>query len=316
MKCKKVAAFVMAAVMVFQQTAVTTIAEEQTLDVNQAADMCMEENAAEACMEVSEQTENSEGQALSESAADESGQAETEIFQNTASLGGSTTSERYPHDVPDYFGKVGGGKNITTVSDIPVYLGEEELGNTFTLVNEEGKNYFDYYFTSQFIDFGTTMAALQGEAEGFKGVDVDLTSKEKKDGYEISGSTVKLDVGGLYEFTAKELQNIQVLDIQGDFGGGSDTFIIVKDGGSVKLPKTMNNGKELGSIEAGMTGSVVFLVPNAKTVTGNAVSGHVVAPSADVELGGGYFNGCVIAKSFHANAEGHKRIHIQKIHCL
>ena len=142
----------------------------------------------------------------------------------TASLGGSTTSERYPHDVPDYFGKVGGGKNITTVSDIPVYLGEEELGNTFTLVNGEGKNYFDYYFTSQFIDFGTAMAALQGEAEGFKGVDVDLTSKEKKDGYEISGSTVKLDVGGLYEFTAKELQNIQVLDIQGDFGGGSDTL--------------------------------------------------------------------------------------------
>lgn len=128
---------------------------------------------------------------------------------------------------------------------------------------------------------------------------------EKKDGYEISGSTVKLDVGGLYEFTAKELQNIQVLDIQGDFGGGSDTFIIVKDGGSVKLPKTMNNGKELGSIEAGMTGSVVFLVPNAQTVTGNAFSGHVVAPSADVELGGGYFNGCVIAKNFHAKAECH-----------
>ena len=83
MKRKKVAAFVLAAVMVFQQTAVTTIAEEQTLDVNKAADMCMEENAAEACMEVSEQTENSEGQALSESAADESGQAETEISQNT-----------------------------------------------------------------------------------------------------------------------------------------------------------------------------------------------------------------------------------------
>ena len=39
MKRKKVAAFVMAAVMVFQQTAVTTIAEEQTLDVNKAADM-------------------------------------------------------------------------------------------------------------------------------------------------------------------------------------------------------------------------------------------------------------------------------------
>ena len=35
---------------------------------------------------------------------------------------------------------------------------------------------------------------------------------------------MKLDVGGLYEFTAKELQNIQVLDIQGDFGGGSDTL--------------------------------------------------------------------------------------------
>lgn len=67
----------------------------------------------------------------------------------------------------------------------------------------------------------------------------------------------------------------------------------------------MNNGKELGSIEAGMTGSVVFLVPNAQTVTGNAVSGHVVAPSADVELGGGYFNGCVIAKNFHAKAECH-----------
>lgn len=83
MKRKKVAAFVMAAVMVFQQTAVTTIAEEQTLDVNQAADMCMEENTAQACMEVSEQTENSEGQALSESAADESGQAESEIYQNT-----------------------------------------------------------------------------------------------------------------------------------------------------------------------------------------------------------------------------------------
>ena len=223
----------------------------------------------------------------------------------SASLGGSTTSATYSHNVPDYFGGVGGNTTITTVSDIPVYLGTGENGKSFVLMDGTGQQYFDYYFTDDFVDFSAAMAALRGEASSFSGVSVNLKNTAKTDGYEVKDNTVKLDVGGSYEFTAAQLASISVLDIQGNFGGGQDTFIIVKDGGAVNLPKTMNNGNELGSIEAGATGSVVFLVPNASSVTGNAISGHVVAPVADVKLSGGYFNGCVIAKNFVAEAEGH-----------
>lgn len=58
-----------------------------------AADMCMEENAAEACMEVSEQTENSEGvtendgQVASDGLADNAGENQWESPAEGSSQG-------------------------------------------------------------------------------------------------------------------------------------------------------------------------------------------------------------------------------------
>ena len=81
MKRKKVAAFVM------------------------AADMCMEENAAEACMEVSEQTENSEGvtendgKVASDGLADNAGENQWESPAEGSSQGQpESDGNKYGHE--------------------------------------------------------------------------------------------------------------------------------------------------------------------------------------------------------------------------
>ena len=215
------------------------------------------------------------------------------------SLGGLsviTETEKYaPHNVPDYIGIKEGDKTVQTDSNIPVYIGKDEPSTSYSLKGNDGEIYYDYYFTSEFIDFDEAMSTLQSEAASFSGIHLSNTETQ-----------LKLDIGGSYEFTAEELSKISHLDLIGDFSSGKDTFVIVKDAdATIKIPKTLTNGEEFGSIESGQTGSLVFLFPNAKEVTGDAISGHVVAPKAHVKLTGGYFNGCVIADSFDAEAEGH-----------
>lgn len=212
------------------------------------------------------------------------------------SLGGLSTGGIYPHLVPDY---IGDGKSVITNNlDMKVYFSKNAMeGVVGPPVGPYGQVYYDYYFAEQFIDWNAAMAALQAEANGFSGKSVDLSL--------MQNGELPLAIGGLYELTAEELSSINYIDIIGDFSSGRDTLIIVKDDGSVKLPTLRNNGKEIASIESGMLGSVVFLLPNAAVVTGNAVSGHIVAPRAEITLTGGYFNGCVIGHSLRAEAEGH-----------
>ena len=112
-----------------------------------------------------------------------------------------------------------------------------------------------------------------------------------------------LPAGGCYEFPAGTFgmgQNLNLLNA----AAGQDTTIILR-GETVDIPKVWLDGKQPDSIESGRQSGIVFLCPEAATVNGTAVTGHIVAPNAHVDLDGGYFNGCVIAKSLKAAAEGH-----------
>ena len=213
------------------------------------------------------------------------------------SLGGSTTEASYPHNVPDYVGTYSHSSGtVTTLSDIPVYFSKAAEGRAYSLVGAAGE-YDDYYFTSWFVDFDAAMSSLQAEAAGFDGEPV-----------EAGSGIVELAMGGKYAFTAAQLSGIASLDLKGTLGDGRDTFLIVKDAAPIKIPNILVNGSELQSIEAGMTSGIVFLFPYATAVSGGSggsVSGHIVAPAADVQLTGGNFNGCVIAQSLSTSAEGH-----------
>lgn len=228
---------------------------------------------------------------------------------SSGSLGGSsTTAPDYIPTVPSYYGKGYEGVLITGKTGMPMYFGngvskekKHKIQGDTIVPGDQGsrirEEYYDYYFSDNFVDFTDAMSTIASEARSFSGQSMSSS---------ISGGTLNLDIGGLYEFTAAELNQIDIINFIGDFGAGYDTFIICKDeNANITLPKILSNGAEIESIETGMNGSLVFLLPDASTVQGNAISGHIVAPYANVTLTGGYFNGCVIANNLDSNAEGH-----------
>lgn len=79
------------------------------------------------------------------------------------------------------------------------------------------------------------------------------------------------------------------------------------DASSVTIPVMFINGDRVsGTNETSDGSSIVFALPKAQTVSApNGSGGHIVAPQADVTIGGGFFNGCVVANSLNAAAEGH-----------
>lgn len=215
----------------------------------------------------------------------------------SASLGGVTTGTPYVHDVPSYVQSMNGSnRQIITGSRVPAYVGTN-MGE-FRLVEDlsQNKTYDDYYYTDEFIDWSKAMQAVSVEAKSYSGESVS-----------VSGSTLQLPLKGrrIFEMSSDQLNHLSEIDFEGDFKAGDDTFIFVRGGGEMHIPKTLNNGKEIDSIESGMEGSLVYLLPDASKVTGTAVSGHIVAPEAEVKIDGGYFNGCVIARKLRADAEMH-----------
>ena len=214
-------------------------------------------------------------------------------------LGGLSYGIQYgaPHGAPSYIGNTKVNTIITAQPDLPVYLGKE-MHPTGIYVNDGvngGRDTENYWFAERYVDFAAAKAQILSEMQGISGTMAELGTGDK-------GKT--LPAGGCYEFPAGTFERGQDLNLL-NAAAGQDTTIILR-GETVNIPTVWLDGKQPDSIESGQQSGIVFLCPEAATVNGNAVTGHIVAPYAHVDLSGGYFNGCVIADSLTANStEGH-----------
>lgn len=214
-------------------------------------------------------------------------------------LGGLSSGNQYgaPHGAPSYIGTTKVNTIITAQPGLPVYLGKE-MYPTGIYVNDGGgvgQDTENYWYAEKYVDFAAAKAQILSEMQGISGTMAKLGTDDK-------GKT--LPAGGCYEFPAGTFgmgQDLNLLNV----AAGLDTTIILR-GETVNIPTVWLDGKQPDSIESGQQSGIVFLCPEAATVNGNAVTGHIVAPYAHVDLSGGYFNGCVIADSLTAiGTEGH-----------
>ena len=212
-------------------------------------------------------------------------------------LGGLSYGNQYgaPHGVPSYIGTTNVNTIITAQPDLPVYLGVGMCPTGIGVNDGSGQDTGNYWYAQQYVDFTAAMRQIRAEMAGITGTAGVL-------GEDNIGKT--LNAGGCYEFPAGAFargQNLNLLSA----AAGQDTTIILR-GETVNIPTVWLDGKQPDSIESGQQSGIVFLCPEAATVNGNAVTGHIVAPYAHVDLSGGYFNGCVIADSLTAiRTEGH-----------
>lgn len=211
-------------------------------------------------------------------------------------LGGLSSGNQYgaPHGAPSYIGTTNVNTIITAQPDLPVYLGVGMYPTGIGVNDGSGQDTGNYWYAQQYVDFTAAMSQIRAEMAGITGTAGVL-------GEDNIGKT--LNAGGCYEFPAGAFARGQDLDLL-NVTAGQDTTIILR-GETVNIPKVWLDGKQPDSIESGRQSGIVFLCPDAATVNGTAVTGHIVAPNAHVDLDGGYFNGCVIAKSLKAAAEGH-----------
>ena len=212
-------------------------------------------------------------------------------------LGGLSSGNQYgaPHGAPSYIGTTKVNTIITAQPDLPVYLGVGMYPTGIGVNDGSGQDTGNYWYAQQYVDFTAAMRQIRAEMAGITGTAGVL-------GEDNIGKT--LNAGGCYEFPAGAFargQNLNLLSA----AAGQDTTIILR-GETVNIPTVWLDGKQPDSIESGQQSGIVFLCPDAATVNGNAVTGHIVAPYAHVDLSGGYFNGCVIADSLTAiRTEGH-----------
>ena len=211
-------------------------------------------------------------------------------------LGGLSYGNTYgaPHGAPSYIGTTNVNTIITAQPDLPVYLGVGMYPTGIGVNDGSGQDTGNYWYAQQYVDFTAVMSQIRAEMAGITGTAGVL-------GEDNIGKT--LNAGGCYEFPAGTFEMGQNLNLL-NAAAGQDTTIILR-GETVNIPKVWLDGKQPDSIESGRQSGIVFLCPDAATVNGTAVTGHIVAPNAHVDLDGGYFNGCVIAKSLKAAAEGH-----------
>lgn len=211
-------------------------------------------------------------------------------------LGGLSSGNQYgaPHGAPSYIGTTNVNTIITAQPDLPVYLGVGMYPTGIGVNDGSGQDTGNYWYAQQYVDFTAAMSQIRAEMAGITGTAGVL-------GEDNIGKT--LNAGGCYEFPAGAFARGQDLDLL-NVTAGEDTTIILR-GETVNIPKVWLDGKQPDSIESGRQSGIVFLCPDAAIVNGTAVTGHIVAPNAHVDLDGGYFNGCVIAKSLKAAAEGH-----------
>lgn len=240
---------------------------------------------------------------------------------SNVSFGGisGTSGALYPHSVSSYFkGEMNNTSGFKTDNNIPIYVGSanQELAANFGERVTVTDEYLDFEACWQSLE-SQTQALGSGALSLNAAIDQVLTGdwsastgdpnlRQFPYYIEKQGSdTVKITLaaGNTYSFDPAKVSS---LDIIGDVVN-NDTILYCDADGAITLPKAYLNGSDLGSVAEANDGlSLVYALPNATSVTSsNGTTGHIVAPKAAVTLGGGYFNGGVIARSLNANAEGH-----------
>ncbi|WP_027106387.1 Cna B-type domain-containing protein, partial [Ligilactobacillus ceti] len=239
-------------------------------------------------------------------------------------LGGLTVGNKpngYPHKVPSFIGgKVANNLTFNIYSDVPLYLGTVNQGNTYYINRAEYRSYFannQIRYTDHYVDFSqwqklkneaialnhTSNVHLSWDAKNKRVISSDETKCKITAGYNQK-QMAKLQAGCSVTVDENVFPHI-MFDVLGH--STTDDTIICSMGENIQLPDLLINGQYPKSIEDNKEGlAIVYALPNAKTVTRQGeVTGHIVAPDAKVDIHGGNYNGTIIAKSMHTNAEGH-----------
>ena len=227
------------------------------------------------------------------------------------SLSGLSTGGEYFHKSPSYIrGNFESGNTIYTNTD--VYMGTvNNNGNKIYLVNDKNEQREDaVLYTDSYIDFNQWDQLTEQAKNIAKNSSVTVSYNEagelvssNPDEVSIQGKTLNVQAGNtvFMEFGNMEGMTINVIP-----SVNTNTVITSNEQG-INLPLTQIDGKDPENIENHNEGiSLVYSFPNAKSVIAEReITGHIVAPQAKIELSGGEYNGCLIAKNVSSLDEGH-----------
>lgn len=226
-------------------------------------------------------------------------------FFGKVDLNNQFVIDTWSDNVPVIFGSENYIKGKTDVTNISITGGDGNAVNFWNEGLEKNKNMA--LFSDDFVDF-SRMSDIQREAQSINAFKENITISKDSSGdhYKIDGKTITIEAGYSYKLDddlAADLDGYTI-DVK-NVGNGSAT-ICIDNGGTVKLPFV--SGLSMNESEANGTG-LMFSIPNAEKVvfddTRAEFFGHIVAPAADVTIGGGDYNGCIIARSVNTSAEGH-----------
>lgn len=235
-------------------------------------------------------------------------------------LGGLTAPspvDGYPHKVPSYIkGSANiGGNTINAYSNVNAYLGTVNKGKTFYLMSSiSTQNPNGILFTDNYVDFSKWDYLVEQTNQISNNPDVKISFENN---IPVSSDTSKVDVVKEWPGYVLNVQSGNVVLLESENLGNlainvigkasDDSTVIVSKGSQIQLPMTTINGKIPNSIEFEENGvGLVYSFPEATKVSGNKeITGHIVAPSADIKLDAGNYNGCLLAKSVQTKAEGH-----------
>ena len=235
-------------------------------------------------------------------------------------VSGTTPFEGGVHQVPSYIKGKAEISGDTIYTDVAPYFGTINKGkfNELCLTNSSGeiehitKPDDRAQYSDDYVDFNK-WEDLKRQAEKIsQKPSVIISSKNGKlissnpEVVKINEGSSRIDVpaGNVVFFVSGDLSQFELNIV----GSASDSnTIIASNSAEISLPRTYINGVLPGSIEVESEGvSLVYSFPNASSVLVTPeITGHIVAPYADVKLNGGNFNGCIIANNVVSSAQGH-----------
>ena len=171
----------------------------------------------------------------------------------------------------------------------------------YTQKDGTGKQANPVYTADNYVDWDKLYDTIKKESEMLK-----KQGETGRPTVSDEGRTLTVTAGQY--ITIESLQGVETINIVGDSSVAQNTIINILDGGNVKLPTLLINGKQADVSEEGSGTALVWNLPNAANVELPSMNwmGHVVAPDAKIEQEGGNYNGALIGQEVKTNAEGHK----------
>ena len=190
---------------------------------------------------------------------------------------------------------------------------------------------------SDYLDFATAMQIVQKESEAIANGGLVITMDDITETSEWYGTQYTIDLSslssknivipysifstaGAINFTGVTLDDFATGGYKISITGVNDTAfamsftsygsngtkILLNNSGLDNQFKNLSGTTQGGQLNLVDGMNLMFNFPDAtSTVTLNYLSGHIVAPGADVSITGGNFEGSVIAKSATTEGEGH-----------